>query len=94
VNIVSIPKFLMSAFAALTISGCAAMGNTHSGPHGQEAGKHGSMDMQSMCEMHRKMMASKSPTEQGAMMEEQMKKMSMSQEVMEKHMQTMQEQCK
>ncbi len=48
-------------------------------------------DMKAMCEMHKKMMSTKTPEEQKAMMDERMK--SMSPEMMKKHMAMMQE-CK
>jgi hypothetical protein len=48
-------------------------------------------DMKAMCEMHKKMMGTKTPEEQKAMMDERMK--SMSPEMMKKHMAMVQE-CK
>lgn len=51
----------------------------------------GAMDMQSHCEMHKKMMSGKSSGEQQAMMQEHMK--SMAPEMRQK-MQSMHEQCK
>jgi hypothetical protein len=49
------------------------------------------MDMKSMCEMHNKMMSSKTPQERTAMMDDHMK--SMSPEMRQQHMEMMQ-QCK
>lgn len=63
---------------------------TQASPGGQMA----MMDMKhmkTMCEMHKKMMSTKTPEEQKAMMDERMK--SMSPEMMKKHMAMMQE-CK
>lgn len=48
-------------------------------------------DMKAMCEMHKKMMSTKTQEEQKAMMDERMK--SMSPDMMKKHMAMMQE-CK
>ena len=39
-------------------------------------GPQAGMDMQSMCEMHKRMMAGKSPAERQAMIDEQMKSMA------------------
>ena len=51
----------------------------------------GSMDMQSHCEMHKKMMSGKPSAEQQAMMQEHMKSMTPE---MRQRMQAMHEQCK
>jgi hypothetical protein len=60
---------------------------------GGQSGTQMSMkDMQAMCDMHKKMVATKTPEEHQAMMDEKMK--SMSPEMKQKHMQMMQEQCK
>lgn len=50
------------------------------------------MNMTAMCDMHRKMMSTKAPGERMAMMGEHMQ--GMSPEMMQKHMDMMQEQCK
>ena len=52
----------------------------------------GMMDMQARCDMHKKMMSAKTPQEQQSMMGECAKMMPP--EMMQKHMQMMQEQCK
>ncbi len=90
----SFSSLAFGALAALTLSGCAAVGNTHPSAHGAGADKGAMMDMASMCQKHRQMMAAKSAAEQQAMMDEHMKKMSMSKETMQAHMQSMQERCK
>jgi hypothetical protein len=51
-----------------------------------------SMDMKSMCDMHRKMMGSKSPAEREAVMEQRMS--SMSPEMRRKHMEMMDAKCR
>ena len=58
---------------------------------GDSGGQMGMMDMQAMCEKHKKMMSA-TPEERQAMMDDRMK--TMSPEMMQKHMQMMQEQCK
>jgi outer membrane murein-binding lipoprotein Lpp len=82
--------------ASLLLAGCASTGNASHAEQTGASGRagHAAMDMQAMCEMHRKMMAGKAPAERQAMMEQHMKSMSMSPEEMGKHMQAMQEQCK
>jgi hypothetical protein len=70
------------------LAGCAS-GPAKSGDHSHAA--MGSMDMQSHCEMHKKMMAGRSSMEQQAMMQEHMKSMPSE---MHQRMQTMHEQCK
>lgn len=50
------------------------------------------MDMKAMCDMYQKMMSAKTPEERRAMMNERMK--NMSPEMMQKHMDMMQAQCK
>ena len=52
----------------------------------------GSMDMKSMCDMHKNLMATKTPAEREAMMDQRMK--SMSPEMRRKHMAMMDEKCK
>ena len=77
-----------SAFLAAALAGCAAA------PHKGDAHAHGgmgTMDMQSMCEMHKKMMSGKSAAEQQAMMQEHMKSMTPE---MRQRMQAMHEQCR
>ena len=69
-----------------------AMGRGGStGQMGMMGGAGSQMDMKSMCEMHNKMMSSKTPEERSAMMAEHMK--SMSPEMRQRHMEMMQ-QCK
>lgn len=84
------PAARVIAAAALVIglAGCAV------GPQQSEAHDHAkmaSMDMQSHCEMHKKMMSGKPSAQQQAMMHEHMK--SMTPEMRQK-MQAMHEQCK
>lgn len=92
----TLPALLFSALLA----GCAAPGGPHAhqgggrdyssqGGMGQAQG--GMMDMQAMCDMHRKEMAGKSPAEQRSYMEERMKGMSPE---MQQRMRTMAEQCR
>lgn len=59
---------------------------------GMANGQMSSMDMQAMCDMHRKMMGAKTPEERQAMMDDRMK--TMSPEMMQRHMQMMEQQCK
>lgn len=61
------------------------------GQMGMMGGANGRMDMKSMCEMHNKMMSSKTPEQQRAMMDDHMK--SMSPEMRQHHMEMM-KQCK
>ncbi len=68
--------------------GCAAAPEK-SGDHSHAM--MGSMDMQSHCGMHKKMMAGKPSAEQQAMMQEHMKSMTPE---MRQRMQAMHEQCK
>lgn len=66
--------YSVSVFYAALLGGCAA----GSGPMGHEgmSGSHAEMDMQAMCDMHKKMMGGASSAEQQAMMNEHMKSMS------------------
>lgn len=57
-----------------------------------QMGMMSSMDMKSMCDMHRKMMGSKSPAEREAMMEQRMP--SMSPEMRRQHMEMMDAKCR
>lgn len=87
--------FLAAASALVVLSGCAGMGpGLHSRGAGGSSGM-GSpmepMDMQSMCERHKKMMAGRSPQEQQAMMQEQMKSMSPERR---QRMEAMMQQCR
>lgn len=72
------------------------MGMMGGGADGQKGmmggGQMGMTDKKSMCEMHNKMMSSKTPEERSAMMDEHMK--SMSPEMRQHHMEMMQQQCK
>ena len=77
-----------SALLAIGLAGCVA------GPSKRDAPAHagmGTMDMQAMCEMHKKKMSGKAPAEQQAMMQEHMKSMTPE---MRQRMQAMHEQCK
>ena len=77
-----------SVLLAAALAGCAA-GPQKSDPY-SHAGM-ATMDMQSMCEMHKKMMSGKPPAEQQAMMQEHMKSMTPERR---QRMQAMHEQCK
>ncbi len=77
-----------SALLAVGLAGCAAA------PQKSDAHAHAgmdTMDMQSMCEMHKKMMSGKTFAGQQAMMQEHMKSMTPE---MRQRMQAMHEQCK
>lgn len=50
------------------------------------------MNMMAMCDTHRRMMGATTPEERKAMMDERMK--NMSPEMMQKHMDMMQQRCK
>lgn len=76
-----------SALLAVGLAGCTAS-PAKSGAH-SHADMNG-MDMQSHCEMHKKMMSGKSSAEQQAMMQEHMKSMTPE---MRQRMQKMHEQC-
>ncbi len=76
-----------SVLLAGALVGCAAP--QKSSDHAHES--MGMMDMQSMCERHKKMMSGKSTAEQQAMMQEHMNSMTPE---MRQRMQTMHEQCK
>ena len=82
----------VSALMTAALSGCST--NT-SGQAGMHSGGGGQMemkdmkDMQAMCDMHKKMLASKTPAEREAMMGGQ----TMSPD-MKKHMMMMEERCK
>lgn len=79
---------LASLVLAVALAGCAAAPakrNDHS--HAMM----GTMDMQSHCEMHKKMMSGKPSAEQQAMMQEHMKSMTPE---MRQRMQAMHEQCR
>lgn len=63
------------------------------GPTGVgQMGMMDSMDMKTMCDMHKKMMSSKTPAEREAMMDRNMK--SMSPEMRQKHMEMMEAKCR
>jgi hypothetical protein len=70
------------------LAGCAAT-SAGSGDHSHATME--SMDMQSHCEMHKKMMAGKPSPEQQAVMQDHMKSMTPE---MRQRMQAMHEQCK
>lgn len=78
---------LAAAFLVAGLAGCAAP--TKTADHGHAT--MGSMDMQSHCEMHKKMMSGKPSAEQQAMMQEHMNSMTPE---MRQRMQAMHEQCK
>lgn len=92
------PRLFLAAASALAfLGGCAS---TASGPHahggaGANTPAMGSqmesMDMQVMCERHKKMMAGRTPQEQQAMMQEHMKGMSAE---MRARMESMMKQCR
>jgi hypothetical protein len=75
-----------SALLLLALTGCATPAHKE-GAHAQS----GHMDMQAMCEKHRKMMAGKSTAEQQAMTQEHMKTMAPD---MRQRMEAMHAQCK
>lgn len=77
-----------SALLAVGLAGCAAA-PAKSGDHAHAT--MGAMDMQSHCEMHKKMMSGKPSAEQQAMMQEHMTSMPAA---MRQQMQAMHEQCK
>lgn len=82
------PAAAAALLLAAALAGCAtAPGNEHAHSHPAT----GAMDMQSHCEMHRKMMAGKPSAEQQAMMQEHMKSMPPE---MRQRMQAMHEQCR
>jgi hypothetical protein len=90
---------------AASLAGCAALGGGDKGEHvhptGTAAPGHGGtpgqqgmgmgMDMQAMCDMHRKKMAGKTAQERHAAMEEHMRTMPADQR---ERMQAMMQQCK
>jgi hypothetical protein len=78
------------AAASATSPGGMGQGGP-AGQMGMMSGADGQMDMKSMCEMHNKMMGSKTPEQQKAMMDDHMK--SMSPEMKQHHMDMM-KQCK
>ena len=87
--------FLPALVLSALLAACAAPEASHShgagyGPPGAMGGQGGMMDMQAMCERHRKEMAGKSPAEQRALMEEHMKNMPPE---MRERMKAMHEQC-
>jgi hypothetical protein len=72
-------------------------GGSSGGADGQmgmmgRAGADGQMDMKSMCDMHNKMMGSKTSAERSAMMDDHMK--NMSPEMRQRHMEMIERQCK
>jgi hypothetical protein len=83
-----VAPLVSSALLAVGLVGCAAT-SAKSDAHAH-AGMD-TMDMQSMCEKHKKMMSGKPSAEQPAMMQEHMKSMTPE---MRQRMQAMREQCK
>ncbi len=102
-NFASAPLALLSV-ALFSLAGCATPDSdkhklhhpdSASGPQATMSSGEGGMsmmDMKSMCEMHEKMMHAKNADERRAMMSEGMK--TMSPEMMKKHMDMMDQQCK
>jgi hypothetical protein len=87
-TISSLATWSAAALLALVVTGCA------SSPHGSGPNAHANMtraDMQAMCDMHKKMMAKRTPAEQQAMMQDHMKSMTPE---MRQRMQTMHDGCK
>ena len=78
---------LASALLALGLGGCAASAKSDDHAHATMGAK----DMQSHCEMHKKMMSGKSSAEQQTMMEKHMTSMTPE---MRQRMQAMHERCK
>jgi uncharacterized protein YceK len=87
--------YLPAVAALVFLGGCAS-----TAPHAQHSGSAGtprmgsqmeSMDMQAMCERHKKMMAGRTPQEQQAMVQEHMKGMSAE---MRARMESMMKQCR
>jgi hypothetical protein len=94
----SLRPALPAIFLATLLAGCAAAGPDSHRAGGRDSdtrtgmgGQGGMMDMQAMCDMHKKEMAGKTPAEQKARMEEHMKTMSPE---MRERMKTMMEQCR
>ena len=67
---------LSGAFFLTGLTGGCAMGTSASSSMENKMGMSGQMDMQTMCEKHKAMMAGKSTAEQQTMMNEHMKSMS------------------
>ena len=74
---INLKFFAVSAafFVAGLVGGCA-MGTSSSSSMADKMYMSGQMDMQTMCEKHKAMMAGKSTVEQQTMMNEHMKSMS------------------
>ncbi len=81
-----------AAFAVLALTGCASSHDAKHARHHSASSSPHAMDMKAMCEMHQKMMSTKTPEERQAMMDQHMK--SMSPEKMKAHMEMMQNKCK
>jgi hypothetical protein len=75
----SMKAILLTAAAALTLSGCAAMNDANHAAHHPPAAGPGAervdTQMKMMQEMHQKMMAAKTPEERQTLMAEHMKAM-------------------
>ena len=78
---------IASALLAVGLAGCAASAKSDDHAHATMGAK----DMQSHCEMHKKMMSGKASAEQQTMMEKHMTSMTPE---MRQRMQAMHEQCK
>lgn len=92
----------VAALLSLALAGCASTAapdhSTRGAPMAGSGGMQGqqgmqgmAMDMQAMCDMHKKQMAGKSPQERQAMMDEHMRSMTPE---MRSRMQTMMQQCR
>jgi hypothetical protein len=80
-------RLILVAGALVLLGGCTSMPPE---PHAAAGTQSESMDMKSMCDKHKQMMAGKSRQEQQAMMQEHMKNMSPE---MRERMQSMMKQC-
>lgn len=80
-------------FGTAALAGCASTAKTHT-THASTApaATNAAMDMQAMCEMHRKMMAA--PAADRGAMQGRMESMQMSPEDMRKHMAEMERRCR
>ena len=81
--------YVAPALLGFFLAGCAAT-NDAADSHSHASTPHAMMDMQAMCDMHKKMMSGKTPAQAQAMMDEHMKSMSPE---MRQRMQMMHAQC-
>jgi uncharacterized lipoprotein len=85
-------SFFAPLLLVVLLAGCATDSHVAHHQDGPRAQGHGStMDMESMCSMHKQMMAGKTADEQQALMEEHMKSMPSE---MRERMQMLHQQCK